>query len=148
MTFFQDGDFIWDSCKMSFCSIFTQYITLERLSFVTFSVWLSSDMFIVCNCFVCILFTLIPEHRTTKKCVVHLSVHQEDKDYIENQCLHFLFARVACFGKYIERKCWCSMTHKLFLSPDRYFMHTPKPFGTFCALKCTSGRKGLHYINV
>ena len=140
-------DFIWDSCKMSFCSIFTQYITLERLSFVIFSVWLSSNMCIVCNCFVCVLFTLISEHRTTKKCFVYLSVHQEDKDYIENQCLHFLFARVACFGEYIERKCWCSLTHKLFLSPDRYFMHTPKPFGTF-VYKCTPRRKGLHYINV
>ena len=61
-------------------------------------------MFTVCNYFVCVLFTLIPGHRTTKKGVVHLSVHQEDKKYIEHQRLHFLFARVACFGKYIECK--------------------------------------------
>ena len=61
-------------------------------------------MFIVCNCVVCVLFTLIPEHRTTKNDFVHLSVNQEDQKHIEHQCLHFLFARVACFDKYIERK--------------------------------------------
>ena len=61
-------------------------------------------MFTVCNCFVCVLFTLIPENKTTKMGVVHLCVHQEDKEYIEHPCLHFLLARVACFVKYIEHK--------------------------------------------
>ena len=87
---------------MSLCSVenlYSIYYIKKAYFCYFFCLIIFKYMYCLQLCCLCLVY-----FDTRAQCVAHLNVHQKDPEYIEHLCLHFLFARVACFGKYIERK--------------------------------------------